>query len=96
MITNVGERGSAEFTVAPGSAPDDGQLDVVVQRSDTAAAMVRMIWALQPGPILGPTTCSSRTAAPSTCGGRLPFRLNATAMPPAAFWKRITGSIRTR
>jgi diacylglycerol kinase (ATP) len=49
MITNVGERGSAEFTVAPGSAPDDGQLDVVVQRSDTAAAMVRMIWALQRG-----------------------------------------------
>jgi diacylglycerol kinase (ATP) len=49
MITNVGERGSAEFTVAPGSAPDDGQLDVVVQRSDTAATMVRMIWALQRG-----------------------------------------------
>jgi diacylglycerol kinase (ATP) len=49
MVTNVGERGSAEFTVAPGSAPDDGQLDVVVQRSDTAPAMLRMIWALQRG-----------------------------------------------
>jgi diacylglycerol kinase (ATP) len=49
MVTNVGERGSAEFTVAPGSAPDDGRLDVVVQRSDTAPAMLRMIWALQRG-----------------------------------------------
>lgn len=49
MVTNVGERGSAEFTVAPESAPDDGLLDVVVQRSDTIAAMVRTIWALQRG-----------------------------------------------
>jgi diacylglycerol kinase (ATP) len=49
MVTNVGERGSAEFTVAPGSAPDDGQLDVLVQRSDTAPAMLRMIWALRLG-----------------------------------------------
>jgi diacylglycerol kinase (ATP) len=49
MVTNVGERGSAEFTVAPGSAPDDGRLDVLVQRSDTAVAMLRMLWALQRG-----------------------------------------------
>jgi diacylglycerol kinase (ATP) len=49
MVTNVGQRGSAEFTVAPGSAPDDGQLDVVVQRSDTPTAMVRTLWALQRG-----------------------------------------------
>ena len=49
MVTNVGERGSAEFTVAPGSAPDDGRLDVVVQRCDTARTMVRTIWALHRG-----------------------------------------------
>jgi YegS/Rv2252/BmrU family lipid kinase len=49
MVTNVGERGSANFTVAPGSAPDDGQLDVVVQRCDTAPTMARTIWALQRG-----------------------------------------------
>ncbi len=49
MVTNVGERGSAEFTVAPGSAPDDGQLDVVVQRCDTAWTMLRTIWALRRG-----------------------------------------------
>jgi diacylglycerol kinase (ATP) len=49
MVTNVGERGSAEFTVAPGSAPDDGLLDVVVQRSDTAPTMARTLWALQRG-----------------------------------------------
>ncbi len=49
MVTNVGERGSADFTVAPGSAPDDGLLDVVVQRSDTASAMLRTLWALQRG-----------------------------------------------
>ena len=49
MVTNVGERGSADFTVAPGSAPDDGQLDVVVQRCDNARTMARTIWALQRG-----------------------------------------------
>jgi diacylglycerol kinase (ATP) len=49
MVTNVGERGSADFTVAPGSAPDDGRLDVVVQRCDTAPTMARTIWALQRG-----------------------------------------------
>jgi diacylglycerol kinase (ATP) len=49
MVTNVGERGSAEMTIAPGSAPDDGLLDVVVQRSDTAARMARMLWALRRG-----------------------------------------------
>lgn len=49
MVTNVGERGSADFTLAPGSAPDDGQLDVVVQRCDTAATMARTIWALHRG-----------------------------------------------
>ena len=35
MVTNNGQRSSAELTVAPGSAPDDGELDVVVQRTDT-------------------------------------------------------------
>jgi diacylglycerol kinase family enzyme len=47
MVTNFGQRGSADFTIAPGSAPDDGELDVVVQRCDTAATMARAIWALR-------------------------------------------------
>lgn len=47
MVTNFGQRGSADFTLAPGSAPDDGQLDVVVQRCDTAPTMARAIWALR-------------------------------------------------
>ena len=46
MVTNVGERGSADFTVAQGSAVDDGLLDVVVQRCDTGRSMVRTLWAL--------------------------------------------------
>jgi diacylglycerol kinase (ATP) len=46
LVTNFGQRGSADLTVAPGSAPDDGQLDVVVQRSDTVPTMARTIWAL--------------------------------------------------
>ena len=46
MVTNVGERGSAEFTIAPGSAPDDGRLDVVIQRCDSARTMMRTLWTL--------------------------------------------------
>ncbi len=46
MVTNVGERGSPDLTVARRSAFDDGQLDVVVQRCDTAWGMARTIWAL--------------------------------------------------
>lgn len=46
MVTNFGQRGSADFVVAPGSAPDDGLLDVVVQRCDTARALARTIWVL--------------------------------------------------
>ncbi len=46
MVANVGERGSAAFTVAQGSAPDDGLLDVVVQRCDHATTMLRTLWAL--------------------------------------------------
>ncbi len=46
MVTNVGQRGSPEFTVAQGSAPDDGLLDVVVQRSDSVSTMARALWAL--------------------------------------------------
>lgn len=44
LVTNVGQRGSADLTVAPGSAPDDGLLDVVVQRCDTVATMARALW----------------------------------------------------
>jgi diacylglycerol kinase (ATP) len=47
MVTNFGQRGGADLTVAPGSAPDDGELDVVVQRSDTVPTMARTIWTLQ-------------------------------------------------
>jgi diacylglycerol kinase (ATP) len=46
MVTNFGQRGSADFIVAPGSAPDDGLLDVVVQRCDSALSMARTIWVL--------------------------------------------------
>ncbi len=46
MVANVGERGSRDLTVARGSAFDDGLLDVVVQRCDTAWGMARTIWAL--------------------------------------------------
>jgi diacylglycerol kinase (ATP) len=49
MVTNVGQRGSAEFTVAPDSAPDDGMLDVVVQRCDDVPTMARTLWALWRG-----------------------------------------------
>lgn len=47
LVTNFGQRGSADFTIAPGSAPDDGVLDVVVQRCDTARTMARAVWALR-------------------------------------------------
>jgi diacylglycerol kinase family enzyme len=47
LVTNFGQRGDADLTIAPGSAPDDGRLDVVVQRCDTAATMARTIWALR-------------------------------------------------
>jgi diacylglycerol kinase (ATP) len=47
LVTNFGQRGGADFTIAPGSAPDDGELDVVVQRCDTARTMARAIWALR-------------------------------------------------
>jgi diacylglycerol kinase family enzyme len=49
MVTNVAERGSVHFSVAPDSAPDDGRLDVVVQRCDSATTMGRTIWALWRG-----------------------------------------------
>lgn len=49
LVTNFGQRGGADLTVAPGSAPDDGQLDVVVQRAGTVPAMARTIWALLRG-----------------------------------------------
>ena len=49
MVTNFGQRGSADLTGAPGSAPDDGELDVVVQRSDSARTMARTIWMLVRG-----------------------------------------------
>ena len=49
MVTNVGQRGSAELTVAPESAPDDGMLDVVVQRCDDLHTMARTLWALWRG-----------------------------------------------
>jgi diacylglycerol kinase family enzyme len=49
MVTNFGQRGSPGLTVAPGASPDDGELDVVVQRCDTAATMSRAIWALVRG-----------------------------------------------
>jgi diacylglycerol kinase family enzyme len=41
IVTNIGQRGSANFTLAQGSAPDDGLLDVVVQRCDTPTSMLR-------------------------------------------------------
>lgn len=46
LVTNFGQRGGADLTVAPGSAPDDGELDVVVQRCDTLPTTARTIWAL--------------------------------------------------
>jgi diacylglycerol kinase family enzyme len=49
MVTNFGQRGSADFEVAPGSAPDDGVLDVVVQRCDNVPTMARTLWALGRG-----------------------------------------------
>lgn len=49
MVTNFGQRGSPGLTVAPDSAPDDGELDVLVQRCDTAATMARALWALVRG-----------------------------------------------
>jgi diacylglycerol kinase (ATP) len=49
MVTNFGQRGAADLTIAPGSAPDDGELDVVVQRCDTVPTMARAIWALLRG-----------------------------------------------
>jgi len=49
LITNVPQRGAADFMVARGGACDDGLLDVVVQRSDTTATMARALWALSRG-----------------------------------------------
>lgn len=37
LVLNVGERGSANFTLAPGATPDDGLLDVVVVRGSRRA-----------------------------------------------------------
>jgi diacylglycerol kinase (ATP) len=39
LVLNVGERGSAKFTIAPGATPDDGLLDVVVVRGRRRALM---------------------------------------------------------
>lgn len=46
VVTNVGQRASADFTLAQGSAFDDGLLDVVVHRCDTVTSMLRAGWAL--------------------------------------------------
>jgi diacylglycerol kinase family enzyme len=46
MVTNVSARGSADFDLAPDSAFDDGRLDVVIQRCDSAPTMLRAMWAL--------------------------------------------------
>lgn len=46
MVTNVSARGSADFELAPDSAFDDGRLDVVIQRCDSARTMLRTMWAL--------------------------------------------------
>jgi diacylglycerol kinase (ATP) len=46
IVTNVPQRGSAAFHLAQDAAPDDGVLDVVVQRCDTPSSMLRAGWAL--------------------------------------------------
>ncbi len=46
MVTNIVQRGAADFTVALGGAADDGLLDVVVQRCDTVPSTARTLWAL--------------------------------------------------
>jgi len=47
MVTNVPQRGSADFELALGGSLDDGLLDVVVQRCDSVFTMARALWALR-------------------------------------------------
>jgi diacylglycerol kinase family enzyme len=46
IVTNVPQRGSASFVLARDGAPDDGLLDVVVQRCDSPTSIALAIWAL--------------------------------------------------
>lgn len=41
VVSNVSQRGSGDVHVAPDARPDDGVLDVVIQRCDTLPSVVR-------------------------------------------------------
>lgn len=49
VVANVGQRASADFTLAPDADPSDGRLDVVVQRADTPGTLARAAVALVRG-----------------------------------------------
>lgn len=46
IVMNVGERGSERFHVAPDAEFDDGRLDVLVLRTDSAPRIAGLVWRL--------------------------------------------------
>ncbi len=46
IVTNVAERSSANLTIAPAAAFDDGRLDVLIVRATTPSGLVRLAWTL--------------------------------------------------
>lgn len=49
VVANVGQRASAEFKLVPDAEPDDGRIDVIVQRCDTVVSIARAVMALARG-----------------------------------------------
>lgn len=49
IVANIGQRASAEFTMVPAAEPDDGRIDVLVQRCDTPVSITRALVALARG-----------------------------------------------
>lgn len=49
IVANVGQRASAGFTMIPDARFDDGRIDVLVQRCDTARSIARAVLALARG-----------------------------------------------
>ncbi|HUG82930.1 MAG TPA: diacylglycerol kinase family protein [Euzebya sp.] len=49
IVANVGQRASADFTMLPDARLDDGRIDVLVQRCDTALSIARAGVALARG-----------------------------------------------
>lgn len=46
VVANIGQRASAAFKLVPDAEPDDGLIDVIVQRCDTVVSIARTVVAL--------------------------------------------------